>query len=185
MLIEESEKRSTCKIGSIFEVGCGSGANLFLFEKNGYRTGGVDYSESLVKVADNVLQSDDITCNEAINIATSRKYDVVLSNSVFSYFPDIQYAEKVLDKCLNVAKYAIGLIDIHDADRMGDFIEFRKREIADYENLYRNLPKLFFSKSFFKSYAKRHSLDIVFTEGEMENYWNNGYVFDVFLYKNI
>ena len=33
-------------IESVFEVGCGCGANLYLFEQEGIRTGGIDYSKT-------------------------------------------------------------------------------------------------------------------------------------------
>lgn len=39
------------KIESIYEVGCGSGANLFLFEQDGIACGGLDYSEALIESA--------------------------------------------------------------------------------------------------------------------------------------
>ena len=46
--------------GLTYEVGGGSGATLFLFEKDGIRCGEIDYSENLVEIARGVLQTNDI-----------------------------------------------------------------------------------------------------------------------------
>ena len=43
------------KIKSVFEVGCGSGPFLLAFQRDGYKIGGVDYSKSLINVAQKIL----------------------------------------------------------------------------------------------------------------------------------
>ena len=183
MLVIETEARIQHAIKSVFEVGCGSGANLFMFENDGYRTGGIDFSESLIATAQNVLASDDLVCDEAINMDSAKRYDVILSNSVFSYFPDLAYTEQVLKKCLDKGNYAIGLMDIHDIEKKDDFIAYRKREIENYEERYRGLPKLFYKKEFFSVFAAENDMDITFLPSKVEGYWNNDFIFNVFMYK--
>ena len=73
---------------SVYEVGCGSGANLYLFEKDGMICGGADYSPNLIECAKKVLHTEDIICAEANQIPREPRYDALLSNSVFSYFAD-------------------------------------------------------------------------------------------------
>ena len=80
---------------SIYEVGCGAGAFLYPFYKNGYKVGGIDYSDSLIKEAHKYMDAT-FEIGEAINITDIPLYDTVISNSVFFYFPSYQYAEKVL-----------------------------------------------------------------------------------------
>ena len=49
-------------ICSVYEIGCGSGVNLYLFANRGIRKlGGVDYSETLANNARMITGSDDIT----------------------------------------------------------------------------------------------------------------------------
>lgn len=168
---------------SVYEIGCGSGANLFLFEKEGYKVGGIDYSQSLINTAKNVLDSVDLICDSAVNMPAFPQYDVVLSNSVFSYFDDEDYAAQVLEKAFKKAVYAIGLIDIHDIEKKDKFIEFRRKEVENYEERYKNLPKYFYSRKFFEDFAKRKDMEIVFTEPIVDGYWNNGFIFDCFMYK--
>lgn len=171
------------KIGSVFEVGCGSGANLFLLENDGYKVGGIDYSKKLVDVAKQVLNTTDLTCDEAVNMSVE-PYDVILSNSVFSYFQSVEYAKKVLDKMVEKANYSIGLIDLHDEDKKDAFIEFRRKEVPNYDELYKDLSKQFYSKEFFEKFAKDNDLSIIFAESNIPGYWNNDYIFNCFMYKN-
>lgn len=172
-------------ITSLFEVGCGSGANLYLFQKDGVEIGGVDYSSAEIEIAGTVLREPkELICDEAVNLSAEIKYDAVLSNSVFSYFESYDYAEKVLEAMYQKANYSIGLVDIHDANKKEAFISYRKQIIKDYEERYKELPKFFYEKSFFLEFAERHDMSIRFSKPSMQGYWNNDYVFNCFMLKN-
>lgn len=45
---------------SIYEVGCGRGANLILYRNRGKRVGGVDYSKRFVMTAQKLMHGCDI-----------------------------------------------------------------------------------------------------------------------------
>ena len=47
-------------VKSVYEVGCGSGANLYLFEKEGIQFGGIDNTKNLLDSAKKILSSDDL-----------------------------------------------------------------------------------------------------------------------------
>lgn len=136
------------KISSIFDVGCGCGANLYLFRRNGLSVGGIDYSGNLIKIAKKVLQGEyiELIHDEAINIPEEHKYDSVIANSVFSYFKDESYATTVLDKMINMSTKSIALIDVHNIQKKNDFIDYRRRKIEDYDKKYNGLDKFFYSK---------------------------------------
>ncbi len=171
---------------SIYEVGCGCGANLYLFQNDSFKIGGIDYSAGLIDYAKKALNDEsvlELDCDEAINMNTDIIYDACLSNSVFSYFPDYDYAEKVLDKMLSKSRNCLALIDIHDVDKKDDFLEYRRKLIKDYDERYRNLPKLFYSKDFFKNFANKNNLEIVFEESSVTGYWNNEFVFECYMYR--
>lgn len=171
------------KAASVYEVGCGSGANLLLFSHDGWQVGGVDYSAALIETAKKVLPSEDLLYAPASEMPETPAYDCLLSNSVFSYFTDYAYAEAVLQKMCKKARYAIALIDIHDIEKKDAFIAFRKEEIKDYEERYRDLPKLFYSKEFFVRFAEENGLKLRFVEHQMEGYWNSQFVFHLVLSK--
>lgn len=147
--------------------------------------GGVDYSSTEVRIAELVLKSPrELICDEAANMSTEIKYDAVLSNSVFSYFDSYDYAQKVLEIMYQKANYSIGIIDIHDVEKKSEFTAFRKRIIKDYEERYRDLPKLFYMKSFFLKFAADHNMSIRFSNSGMRGYWNHDFVFNCFMLKD-
>ena len=176
-------KGAPSPVKSVYEFGCGSGANLLLFERDGFNCGGIDYSNALTDIAVKVLKTKDITCGEAINAQTEPKYDCILSNSVISYFPNTDYTLGVLEKMFQKTNYSIGLIDVHNIEKKEDFLAFRRKNIENYDEKYADLNKLFYSKELFTDFAGKHNLKIEFSESAVENYWNNEFVFNCFMYK--
>lgn len=182
--LEFSPRSKSNTISSVFEVGCGCGANLYLFQNDGCHVGGMDYSNHLIEIAGRVLTDTvELICDEAENLSQDVKYDAVLSNSVFSYFDSYEYAEKVLEAMYNKANQSIGIIDIHNIEKKEEFIEFRKGLYEDYEKRYEDLPKFFYKKSFFLDFAEKHNMSIKFTKPDMEKYWNSEFVFNCFMRK--
>ena len=170
--------------GRVFEVGCGAGANLYLLQRAGITVGGTDYAEGLVAIARTVLpHAAELYAGEADAFDTSLTYDAALSNSVFSYFPDEAFAERVLTRMLEKTTGAIGLIDLHDAAKKEDFLAYRRAAIPDYDERYKGLNKLFYRRSFFANFARSHNLRIEYPAIEMEGYWNAPFVFNCFMYR--
>lgn len=172
-----------CGIRSVYEVGCGSGANLFLLEGEGMACGGIDYSPALLGCAKQVLHTADIRCDEACELPEKPEYDAVISVSVFGYFTDPGYAEKVLEKMCRKAKYAVGILELADAEKKEAYIAYRKELIPNYEERYKGLPRLFYHRAFFEEFARRHDLDVVISPMTMKDYWNSQFFFDCYLYK--
>lgn len=182
--LEFSPRSKSNVISSVFEVGCGCGANLYLFQNDGYHVGGMDYSIHMIGIAGRVLANPiELICEEAANLSWEVKYDAVLSNSVFSYFDSYEYAEKTLEAMYNKANQSIGIIDIHNIEKEKEFIQFRKGLYQNYEERYRGLPKFFYEKSFFLDFAEKHNMSIKFTKPDMKDYWNNEFVFNCFMRK--
>ena len=172
--------------GSIFEVGCGAGANLWLFRLDGFAVGGLDYSEKLISIMKDVFAEGTLReslCDEAKNLPTKEKYDGVLANSVFSYFRDESYAETVLEKMLEKTCGSIVLLDVHDAEKRADFLSARRMIDPDYDERYKNLDKFFYQRSFFDEFAKKHDLSIVFADSTIEGYWNNPFIYHVYFHR--
>ena len=153
----------------------------------GYGIGGIDYSSALIEIAKEVFASDaslkELICDEAINLPTNVAYDAIFSNSVFSYFPTENYAAKVLDKMLIKSNFSIGLLDIHDIEKKDAFEAYRRKTVENYDIKYKNLSKLFYHKKFFYEWADRNNCEIEFYVPDMEGYWNNEFVFDVYFFK--
>lgn len=177
-------KGAPSPVKSVYEFGCGSGANLLLFERDGFECGGIDYSRALIDIAVKVLKTKDLTCGEAINAEVSPRYDCILANSVISYFSDTDYTLGVLEKMFRKTNYSIGLIDVYNIEKKDDFLAYRRKIIENYDEKYADLGKLFYSRDMFADFAKKNDLRIEFSESAVENYWNNEFVFNCFMYKN-
>lgn len=171
-------------IRSVYEVGCGSGANLFLLEHDGIACGGVDYSPTLSACAKQVLRTADIRCAHADALPIEPQYDAVISVSVFGYFTDEKYAETVLEKMCQKARYSVGVLELADAEKEKAYTAYRKQIIPNYEERYKGLPRQFYSKEFFRSFAHRHGMEIRTVPVTMKDYWNSEFYYDCYLYKH-
>ncbi len=174
------------EIKSVFEAGCGSGPFLLLLEQDGYRVGGMDYSQPHIEAASEVLDNpDEIYCDEAICMKTDIKYDCVFTNSMFEYFKDYGYAAEVLNKMYEKSQYCVAVLDVHDLSKETAYLENKRSIIPDYDIKYEGLQKQFYDKQFFVDFAAEHGMDIKITGSKLEGYWNKQFVFDVYMYKNV
>ena len=174
------------KIESVFDLGCGSGANLYILQGDGYRIGGIDYSDKLIDIASKVLKPEglsELICDSAANMPIDIRYDAAVSNSVFSYFVDLDYAKRVLDRIGKKIEKSFALIDLHDIEKKEDFLAYRRKLNPNYDKDYVGLDKLFYSRDFFKKWADGNGFDVVFTKSDMKGYWNNEYLFNAFFYR--
>lgn len=171
-------------ISSAYEVGCGSGANLYLLQQRGIVTGGIDYSENLVQIAQKVLGKEDgIAMGEAVNMSVDDRYDVVFSEGVFAYFPDEQYGLSVLEKMYEKATKAIIVIEVFDKSLQCECERHRREMIPDYDEKYTGLGKMFYEKDMFRDFAERHHCRIEFGTVDNPYYWNSSYLFNCYFYK--
>lgn len=171
---------------TVFEVGCGSGANLYFFKKDGFKVGGSDYAENLLVVMRKVIGAENLVeciVGEASDLPTEIKYDSVFAGGVFPYFSDLDYAKRVLDRMVSKARKSIGLLRLLNAETEEDYLKYRREHTKNYDELYKNLPKLFISKDFLREYAAKNNLEIKFSKYHMEGFWNEPFNFDCFLYK--
>lgn len=172
-------------IESVYEVGCGSGVNLYLFRelKAVKRMGGIDYSPPLIEAAKELLKDAEMLCTEAIDLPRHPRYDVVLADSVFQYFEDTDYGMKVLEGMWEKADKMVVITEIHDLEKMEEHMAYRRRCVADYDKKYEGLNKTFYDKNMFREFAERVNAKCVITEPKNDIYWNNRFVFDCYLYK--
>lgn len=168
---------------SLFEVGCGAGAFLYPFYKKGHYVAGIDYSENLIGVAQKCFSSSDFTLGAADSLDPSTKYDIITANSTFSYFPDMHYADKVLDKMFCKANRCVAILDIPNLESKHQCEKNRGQLIENYDSTYKNTKHLYYSKNWFIYFAalKKTSIDIF---DQSINYCNSaGYRFNCIIYK--
>ena len=172
-------------INSIYEVGCGSGVNLFMFQNRigkDVKLGGIDYSASLVNIAKKIIRCNDLRCDEAVNIDVTNTYDLVMSDSVFQYFDGIDYAESVLRKMLLKANKLGYIGELHDSSLKEQWLDHRRKSMQNYDEIYEGLPKMFYSQDWINSIAKDYNRKTYFTTLKNKEYWNSRYLFNCYIY---
>ena len=170
---------------SLFEVGCGSGVNLYLLKtrlNDGAYIGGLDYSEEMINLAKRIIPEVKLIYGDAINLPGEPKADLVLADSVFQYFDSLDYAKETLKKMLDKANDLVFLGEIHNADLHDEWLDNRRKTIANYDERYKGLNKLFFSKSWLEDIAKEKGRKIYFEDIHNEEYLNSKYIFNVYFY---
>lgn len=173
-------------VDSVYEVGCGSGANLVMLQHLGItKVGGVDYSENLIITAAQATSSEDIICGEAASFPTEPTYGAVISDSVSQYFPSLDYANTAFARMVLKAEKVIAVLDVHDAEKKTEWQQHRKSVIENYDEKYSGLDdsKLFIDRSYFRGFATDHDLGIKFFDTEIDGYWNGRYTYNVFMFK--
>lgn len=176
--------RETTGVCSAYEVGCGSGANLYLLQNRGMKVGGIDYSSFLADIARQVVEDrGSIRTDEAIMLNVEEKYDIVFSDSVFAYFPDEAYGLKVLEKMYEKASKVVMLQEVFDKSMQQECEAYRRKRFADYEERYRGLDKIFYDKEMFSRFAEARHCRIEFSGVDNEYYWNSKYLFNCCIYK--
>lgn len=169
---------------TVFEVGCGAGAHLYLFARDGYTVGGLDYSSTLIDIAKKVLPAEKVSeliCAGADELPAEKTFDAVFANSVFGYFDDFDYTGRVLEKMLLKSLRAIAILDVYDAATEAEHLAHRRRTIENYDERYKDLRKLFYPKSFFEDFAARHDLKIRFAANELKDYVNAPFTYHCFM----
>lgn len=169
---------------SVYEVGCGCGVNLYMFRNRHpeLTIGGIDYSFNLLNYAKTILVDGSFECGEAIEIDEIVKYDILISDSVFQYFPSLKYATEVLHKMCNKASKIVFLGELHDKNLEEKWLENRRKSIKNYDELYKGLNRVFVTREWVKNIAESHGRKCIFKQRNNAEYWNSAYIFDAYIY---
>lgn len=169
---------------SVYEVGCGDGVNLYMFKRRypNIDIGGLDYSKNLLDFARTILKDGVLEHKEAIEVDESVKYDIVISDSVFQYFPSEEYASLVLHKMCKKARKLVYLGELHDRDLKKEWLENRRKAILNYDELYKGLGRTFVTRKWIEDIAAFHKRRVVFDTKNNEAYWSSSYIFDAYIY---
>ena len=172
-------------LNSVYEVGCGSGVNLYMFSnmKNIKKLGGMDYSENLIRIAKDIFPSANLLCDEALNCPVQEKYDLVLADSVFQYFYDVEYGMRVLEKMWEKANKVVVITEVHDERRKEEHLKFRRQAVENYDEKYSGLDKTFYTVDMFEKFAEKVNAGCLIKKPTNTAYWNNEFVFDCYIYK--
>ena len=154
MVSDLSERTELLPGKKVLEIGCGSGAVLYaLNEIVKIDSYGIDYSESLIKVAKVAIPEGKFVVQEADKPCFSEtSFDMIFSNGVFFYFPDQEYVKRVIINWTNQISTGgqFVLLDLPDKEYEKVYHQERKKAYKDpskYEADYKDLRHLFFDKN--------------------------------------
>jgi len=170
---------------SIFEIGCGSGAFLYLWYKEGHPVGGIDYSENLISIAQRVMNGMNFQVSDAIDVNIDEKYDIVVSNGVFQYFKNYSYARKVIERMAMKARKTIAILEIPDSAKKEESESARRAALPEgqYEKEYTGLEHLYFEKGWFTQFSDEFGYDIEIFDQNIKEYSNSKFRFNVVIKK--
>jgi len=180
------QKMGICDSNQVLDVGCGGGAFIMPIYEVGAKVFGIDYSDSLIKLAKHAMPSGEFQVAEANSIPfDSEQFDVVLSHSIFQYFPSVEYAQKVISEISRVlvkgGKAAI--LDINDAQKKEQFFEIRMAKIGkeQYKEKYDAYPHRFYEKKWFLDSCNDLGLKASIEDQAIEAYGNSKFRFNVYI----
>jgi SAM-dependent methyltransferase len=167
---------------TVFEIGCGSGAFLYVLYERGIQVSGVDYSSAMIEIAKKIMpkNASNFEVLDALAIDVIQA-DAIIANHVFHYFPSYEYVRMVLEKVLKteskVLLTALPDIRFKEASEM-----FRKDKLTDqeYKIKYDGLDILYFSKSWILDEINRLSpkRKVFFLPYTVETFPQNEFRFD-------
>jgi SAM-dependent methyltransferase len=166
---------------TVYEVGCGAGSMLYSLRPACAGVGGSDYAESLITIAREVLGAEDLMVTGADEVPPEPVYDVVLSNGVFIYFPDQDYAARVVHRMVAKARRVVGVLDVNDADTRAEFEALRRAQPGGGSRRSGELTQLYLERDFFRRIADELGLACRIDESVMTNSANGRYRFNAVL----
>lgn len=173
---------------SIFEVGCGSGAFLLPFYEKNFHISGVDFSRNLIQIAKTSMPDAEKNFNlmEASSLSDSPKFDVVLANHVFHYFPSLEYASIVLSQMLSKSNRAVALLGMPDFNTK-DKSEAERRGLlseGEYERKYDGIGILYFQKDWISKIAIMNGFTAQFFPHRLDGFPQAIFRFDCLMNRN-
>lgn len=171
---------------SVFEIGCGAGAFLLPLRERGCKVGGVDYSAALIAAAEEAMPEGHWQVGSADqSFGEDIVYDAFVANSVFQYFPDEDYAGKVVATMARVARHAVAILDVPDA-RLAAQAEAARRQAAGeetYKQRYAGLHHLVLLPDWFRTKVPA-GWQVRVTPQDIAEYGNSPYRFNVIMTSN-
>jgi len=170
---------------SVFEVGCGGGAFLYPLYQKGLQVGGIDYSPSLIKLAQYSMPDMPFEAKNADQMDVLPKYDAVIANSVFQYFPSLEYMTEIIYRMYEKANKTIVLMDLNDLAFREEALEIRRGSLSpgEYDRKYKGLDHLFIDRSAIQSIFEDLPVTVEVSDQNIHNYGNNKFRFNVVIKK--
>jgi trans-aconitate methyltransferase len=158
---------------SVYEVGCGAGAFLYaLREQQNIQVAGSDYASALIDITRMVIPDGDFSVLEADRIPCTPLYNFVMSNGVFHYFPDLDYAGRVLSNMIAKSRQAVAILEVPDLSQRDTAERMRRDKLSTkiYEEKYAGLEHLYYTREWFLDIAATYNMKCTIIPSPIPNY---------------
>lgn len=93
------------RFGSIYEVGCNSGRNLWEIRQEypDRLIGGLDINKEAIRFAKNKMPYGDFSVQNIHEMSVERKYDIVFTSGVLLHVPPVD-VKNILSRCIKKSK---------------------------------------------------------------------------------
>ena len=171
---------------SVFDVGCGAGALLWCLREKGHLVGGIDYSTQQITRARACMPTvADLHTAEASSLAPRPLYHSVVASGTFLYFPDLSYADSVIERMAQKSITSLALLDLPDLAQKSEIIRARKDALGEenYNQRYQGLEHLYYSKDWIREKLKALGLTCSVENQRLDGYAHASYRFNAFAWK--
>ncbi|MCX2574028.1 class I SAM-dependent methyltransferase [Pedobacter sandarakinus] len=167
---------------TVFEIGCGSGAFIYILYENGFDVSGIDFALPLIEIAKQKMPAcaAKLQWCEAIDLKEINA-DVIIANHVFHYFPNLEYVSAVLGTILKSGGRVL-ITAMADITFKTESEAFRRGMLTaqEYEKKYDGLDILYFSKPWILNEVQKLAPNrkVYFLPHKMPKFSQNEYRFD-------
>jgi trans-aconitate methyltransferase len=170
---------------TVFEIGCGAGAFLIPLSEMGVVVAGIDYSASLIAAGRTLLPNADLQVGDARECTLDKRFDHIVSHSMFQYLPDHKVALRLITLMVAHATETVGIFDVSDeAQRLQSLAARRSLEGDGYEERYDGLEHLYFERSWLTAAAAELGCAAEFYASDLNGHRNAAYRYSAVLTKD-
>jgi len=165
-------------------LGCGAGAFLEALQRTGL-TGsltGSDYSRSLVAAGRRLFPLLELDVADAAQIPLTPRVDHVTAVGVFLYFPDLAYAQAVIERMQERASKTVSVLDLPDIATRRQSEEYRRGEYSadEYEEKYAGLEHLYFDRDWVHGLFDASDWQVTVANQDLGAYGNAPFRFNLY-----
>ena len=162
-------------ISYLYEFGCGTGffTKCLANEMKLDSYGGSDLSINMIQVAKNQNPECEFKVSDALGFHCEKQGLAIVCNSVFQYFPDLEYAIGVIENVLAHKPIAFAFLDIVRSDSNGSLTP------REGDNDSQMLTHLGFKQSFFLDQLSKSEYKIQIANQDIRGYNQSSQRFNV------
>ena len=129
MQTDISEKLNFSDTDQVLEAGCGAGMHIKAFKPKVKNITGIDLSFGMTVRAKNECGINTANSGSVALPFKTSTFDKILCYSVFHYFPDLNYAEKVIREFIRILKPGGTILigDIPDKKKINQYLNYMNK----------------------------------------------------------